>query len=128
MRWIGASTSPIASACDLHLGAPRDLAHEHADEVRVMPPRAQDDRGDLAQLLARRAARLLDAADRLQQPLPRLREHRLEQRRLRREVVVHEPVGDAGLRGHVPDPGRVVPVAGEHTHGGLEDLPALLAD
>src|SRR5262249_31323595 len=43
----------------LDLRAPGHLADEHADEVGVVVPRAQDDRRDLAQALARGLARLL---------------------------------------------------------------------
>ena len=110
----------------LHARAARDLAHEHADEVGLAPPRAQEDRRHLPQLLRRRHVRLLDVADRRQQLGPGLAEDRLEDVLLGGEVVVDEPVRDAGLLGDVADPRRVVALLGERPHGGVEDLPPLL--
>ncbi len=40
--------------------------------------------------------------------------------------MVEQPVRDAGLLGDVADPGGVIPVPGEDTHGGVEDQPALV--
>ena len=51
---------------------------------------------------------------------------RVEDLVLAAEVVVDEPVGDAGLVGDVADPARVEALPGEHAHGGVEDEPALL--
>ena len=48
----------------LQMRAARDLAHEHADEVGLAPPRTQEDRRHLPQLLRRRHPRFLDVADR----------------------------------------------------------------
>src|SRR5207253_8729789 len=56
------------------LRAPRDLPHEHAHEVRLPAPRAQQDRRDLAELLARLRLGLLHLADRREQVGPRLAE------------------------------------------------------
>ena len=52
-------------------------------------------------------------------------EDRLEHRVLRVEVVVEEPVRDAGLLGDVADPARVESLAREHANGGVEDLTPL---
>src|SRR5580765_7677268 len=54
--------------------AARHLEHEHAYEIGVTRPRAQQDLRHLAELLARGVARLLDAPDRRDQRPPRLAE------------------------------------------------------
>ena len=110
----------------LHAGATRDLAHEHANEVGLAPPRSQEDGRHLAELLRRRNVCLLDVANGRQQLGPRLAEDRLEHVLLRLEVVVDEPVRDARLLGDVADAGRVVALLGERPDGGVEDLPPLL--
>jgi hypothetical protein len=105
--------------------AARHLEHEHAHEVRVPLPRAQQDLGDLAQLLTRRVARLLDAFDRLDQRAPRLAEDGAEHLLLRAEVVVQEAVRDARLLGDVADAARVVPLPGEDAHRRVQKQSAL---
>ena len=75
----------------------------------------------MAQLLAGRLARLLDALTRSTSTVPRLAEDRLQHLVLRREVVVEEAVRDARLLGDVADARRVVALAREHTHGRVED-------
>src|SRR5205085_7524543 len=50
----------------LQVRAPRHLAHEHADEIGVAPPRAQEDLRDPGKPLARALVRLLDGAHRLE--------------------------------------------------------------
>ena len=85
----------------LHLRATRDLAHENTYDVRLMPPGPQYDRGDVAQLVLRRLAGLLDRVDALDEQAPVLAEDRLEDFVLRGEVVVQQSVRDAGLFGDV---------------------------
>jgi alpha-methylacyl-CoA racemase len=105
----------------LQLGTARDLAHENAYDVRLMPPRAQDDRGDMAQLVARRFAGLLDRVDALDEQAPVLAEDRLEDLVLRREVVVQQAMRDARFLGDVTDARCVEPLAREDADGCVED-------
>ena len=105
----------------LHLGTARDLAHEHADNVRLMSPRPQNDRGDMPQLVARRLTGLLHRVEALDEHAPVLAKDRLEDLVLRREVVVEQTVRDPGLLGDVADAGRVESLTGEHPDGCVED-------
>ena len=88
--------------------------------------RAEDDRRDVAELVDGRLVGLLDALDPLEEDAPVLVEDRLEHLVLRVEVVVEEPVRDAGLLGDVADAARVEPLAREHAHGGVEELTPLV--
>src|SRR5439155_6089429 len=110
-RLLAAGDDPLDPAEDLadlvhpplHLRAARDLEDEHAHEIGIARPRTQEERGNSPQLLARRLVARLDLPDRVDDLAPRVAEHRLEQRLLRLEVVVEEPVRDAGLLGDVAD-------------------------
>ena len=64
--------------------------------------------------------------DRRQQQRPALDEELVQDLVLGAEVVVDEPVGDAGLVGDVGDAGRVEALAGEDADRGVEDLAALV--
>ena len=108
------------------LGAARDLSHENPNDVRLMPPRAQDDRGHVSQLIAGGLLRLLDRLDAFDQHSPVLTEDRLEHLVFRREVVIEQTVSDAGFLGDVADARRVVPLAREHSDGCVEDQTPLL--
>ena len=108
------------------LGATAELADHDADDVRQVEPRAQDDRGDVAQLVGGRLVGLLHARDARLQNAPVLVEDGLENLILRLEVVVEEPVRDACLLGDVADAARVVPLPREDAHGGLEELTAFV--
>jgi hypothetical protein len=80
----------------------------------------------VAQLLDGRLVRLLDAPDPLDEDVPVLLEDRLEQDVLRVEVVVEEPVRDAGLLRDVADAARVEALAREDTDSGVKDLTPLV--
>ena len=80
----------------------------------------------MAELVDGRLVGLLDAADPLEEDVPVLVEDSLEHGVLRVEVVVEEPVRDAGLLGDVADPARVESLAREHANGGVEDLTPLV--
>ena len=64
--------------------------------------------------------------DRRQQQRPALAEELVQHLVLGAEVVVDEPVGDAGLVGDVGDAGRVEALAGEDADRRVEDLAALV--
>ena len=68
----------------------------------------------------------VDLVDRGEQHVPALEEQRVEHLVLGGEVVVDEPVGDAGLVGDVRDAAGVEALAGEHAHRGVEDQAALV--
>jgi alpha-methylacyl-CoA racemase len=105
----------------LHFGAARNFAHENAHDVGLMPPGPQDDRGDVAQLVLRGIAGLLDRVDALDEQAPVLAEDRLEDFVLRREVVVQQAVRDAGFLRDVADARRVEPLSREDADGCVED-------
>ena len=87
----------------LHLRAARDLADKDAHDVGRVQPGAEQDRGDVAQLLRGGLVALLDRVDALEQYAPVLAEHSLEDLVLRREVVVEQTVRDTGLFRDVAD-------------------------
>ena len=105
-----------------HLRRPRDLAHEHADQLRRHEPRAEIDPREPPQLLAERRARRLDPLRLRDEQLPRVAEDRLEHLVLRAEVVVEQPVRDARLLGDVADARRAKSLAREHPHRRVEKL------
>ena len=105
----------------LHFRAARDLAYENAYDVGLMPPCTQDDRGDVAQLVLRRLAGLLDRVDALDEQAPVLAEDRLEDFVLRREVVVQQAMSDTGFLGDVADARRVEPLSREDADSCVED-------
>ena len=72
------------------------------------------------------AAPRVGLLDRRQQQRPALDEELVQDLVLGAEVVVDEPVGDAGLVGDVGDAGRVEALAGEDADRGVEDLAALV--
>ena len=78
----------------LEVGAAGDLTDHHAHQIGVVPPRAEQDLRDPAELLVGRLVGLLDAGERLEQLAPVLPEHGAQHRFLRSEVVVEETVGD----------------------------------
>ena len=94
----------MSSTWDASCGLRPDLAHHHRDEIGVVPPRPQQDLDDPAELLVRGAVRRLDALEARDQFAPVLAEDRLQHLVLRGEVVVQEPVRDAGLLRDVADP------------------------
>ena len=55
-RWIARKPGADLVHLPLELRAPRDLAHQHADEVGPVAPRAQERLRDRAELLERRLA------------------------------------------------------------------------
>ena len=101
--------------------ATRDLADEHAHQVRVAAPGAQQDLRDAGEAVTSRLVRLLDRADGVEHVAPRLAKDRLEQLFLRTEIVIEESVRDARLLGDVSDAARVVALAREHAHRCVED-------
>jgi len=105
----------------LHFGAARDLAHENADDVRLMSPGTKDDRSDVPQLVLSGLAGLLDRVDPLDEQAPVLAEDRLEDFVLRREVVVQQAMRDAGFLGDVADARRVKSLSREDADGCVED-------
>src|SRR5581483_11547417 len=108
------------------LRATYELADHDTDDVRQVEPGAQDDRRDVTELVGGRLVGLLHARDPREQDAPVLVEDRLEHLVLRLEVVVEQPVRDAGLLGDVADPGRVESLAREDAYSGLQDLPPLV--
>ena len=78
------------------------------------------------ELLARADRLGVDLVDRGEHQLPALEEQRVEHLVLGLEVVVDEPVGDAGLVGDVRDATRVEALAREHAHRRVEDQPPLV--
>jgi hypothetical protein len=70
----------------------------------MYPPAAEEPRRDAPQLFERGFGRRLDVVDLREQVAPRLPEDRVEHLVFRREVVVEQAVGDAGLLGDVADP------------------------
>jgi alpha-methylacyl-CoA racemase len=110
----------------LDLGAARDLTDEHANDVRLVPPGAQQDRRHMTKLVARRLARPHDRVDPFDEHSPVLAEDRLEHLVLGREVVVEQAVCDAGLLGDVTDTRRVEALVCEDAHGRIEDQTTLL--
>ena len=68
----------------------------------------------------------VDLVDRREHQLPALEEQRVEHLVLGLEVVVDEPVGDAGLVGDVRDAAGVEALAREDADGRVEDQPALV--
>ena len=83
-------------------------------------------RGDGVELLAGADRLAVDLLDRGQQQRPALGEELVQDLVLGLEVVVDEPVGDAGLVGDVGDPAGVKALAGEHADRRVEDLAALV--
>ena len=108
------------------MGAARDIAHHHGDEVGVVAPRAKEDLGDPAQLLVGRLVRRSHLLEADEQVAPVLAEERREHLLLGREVVVEQAVGDARLLGDVADARGVVALAREDADGRLDDEAALL--
>ena len=106
--------------------AARHFEHEDAHEVRIAPPGAEQDLGNLAQLLARGVAGSLDVLDRRDQGTPGLAKDVAQHLFLRREVVVEQAVGDPGLLGDVTDPCSVVALPREDPHRRVEKQPALV--
>ena len=68
----------------------------------------------------------VDLVDRREHQLPALEEQRVEHLVLGPEVVVDEPVGDAGLVGDVRDAAGVEALAGEDADRRVEDQPPLV--
>jgi hypothetical protein len=108
------------------VGATADLANHDRDEVRVVPPGAEEDLDDPAELLVGRLVRCLDLLEALEELAPVLAEHRLEHLVLGREVVVEQAVRDARLLGDVAHARGVEPSSREHAYGCVEDLAPLL--
>ena len=111
----------------LQMRAAGHLAHEHAHEVGIAPPRAQQDLRDAGQPVAC-ASRPVSStrAHGVEHVAPRLAEDRLEQLFLRAEVVVEQTVRDARLFGDVTDAAGVVALAREDAHGRVENEPTLV--
>src|SRR5262249_6703601 len=105
------------------LAAARDLAHEHAHDVRVVAPRAEDNRAELPQLLTRRVVERLHPVDRGDHHPPHLAEDRLERGVLRIEVVVDLPVRASRLLCDVAHAARVLALPRKCPNGGVENLP-----
>ncbi len=102
------------------------LADHHADEVGIVPPGAQQDLGDPAQLLVGGLVGLLDPRETPEQLAPVLAEERRKHLFLGGEVVVEQAVRDTGFLRDVADARGVVAVAGEDAHGGVDDEASLL--
>jgi hypothetical protein len=83
----------------------------------------EDEGSDRTQLVPWRPVLGVGVADDLQQDVPPLGEKRVQDLLLRAEVVVDEAVRDAGLVGDVSDATGVEPLAREHTHRRVQDLP-----
>src|SRR6476620_10210375 len=110
----------------LQVRAACHLAHEHADEVRVAAPRAQQELGDSGETVSCALVGLLDRAHCVEDVAPRLAEDRLEQLFLRTEVVVEQAVRETRFLGDVTDPAGVVALARKHAHGSVENEPTLV--
>ena len=126
MRWIasiGFSSSSIRSPTSGLRTISRTRTRTTSGSCRQ---RAQQDRRDMTELLARGPAGLLDGVDAFDQDRPVLAEDRLEHFVLRGEVVVEQAVCDAGLLGDVADARRVEALASEDANGGVEDDAPLL--
>jgi hypothetical protein len=86
-----------------------------------------DEAGDPVELVARGGVREpIDLGDRVEHDLPALDEQLVEDLLLRIEVVVDEPVRDAGLVGHVGDAAVMEPLPREDGDGCIEDETALV--
>ena len=106
------------------LGAAGDLADQHAHEIGVGEPGAEEDRGEPPELVGERELRPLDALGLADELLPARAEDRLEHLLLGAEVVVEQAVRDAGLLGDVADPRPVEAVSREDANRRLEQLAA----
>ena len=82
--------------------------------------------GDAGELVARRDVAAADLLARLEQQRPALGEELVEHLVLGVEVVVDEPIGDAGLGRDVGDPRGVEALAGEDRDRGVEDRAPLV--
>ena len=123
----------VVGAADLRqVGAPEGvggaghLDDDHLHQLGVVAVGVDAERGDRGQLVAGRLPRPVGLLDRAQQQRPALDEELVQDLVLGAEVVIDEPVGDAGLVGDVGDPGRVEALAGEDADRGVEDLAALV--
>src|SRR3954453_20514614 len=105
----------------------RDLDDDHLHQVWVMAVGVDDEARDVLELLARRPRVGVAGADDLEQDVPALEEEGVEHLVLGGEVVVDEPVGDAGLVGDVRDAAGVEALAREDLHRRVEDQPALVS-
>src|SRR5439155_16432032 len=117
---------PGEGSVDLHdtslqVRATRDLANEHAHEIGIAAPRSQKDLRDAGEAIARGFVCLLHRPDSVEHVTPGLAEDRLEQLLLRSEIVIEQPVGDTRLLGDVTDTRRVIALAREDAHSGIED-------
>jgi len=110
----------------LEVGAARHLAHEHAHEVGIAPPRTQQDLCDASQAVACALVGLLDGANSIEHVTPGLTEDRFEQLFLGAEVVVQQAVRNTCFFRDVTDTARVVALVGEHTHGRVQNQPTLV--
>src|SRR3954453_2488738 len=105
----------------------RDLDDDDLHQVGVVAVGLHDEARDVLELAPPRAVLRVGRADHVEQHVPALEEEGVEHLVLGGEVVIDEPVGAARLVGDVRDAARVEALAGEHLHGGVEDLPALVA-
>ena len=87
----------------------------------IAPPRAEEDRRHLAQLIAGALTGSLHLGDRVLQPDPRLPEDRLQDLVLGREIVVEEPVRDPRFLGDVTHAAGMEALAREDTDGRVQD-------
>ena len=126
MRWIVANASRISSTwpCKCGLRATsRTITRTRSGSLRHVrrrifaTPRNCSGAGSGGRL------NLVEA---LEQLPPVLAEDRCQHLVLGGEVVVEQAVRDAGLLRDVTDARRVVALAGEHPHRGVEDQPALV--
>ena len=105
---------------------PRHLDDDHLHQVGVVPVGLDDERRDGLELAPGRDVLAVDLADRLEHHVPALEEQRVQDLVLGPEVVVHQPIGDAGLVGDVAHAAGVEALAREHANGGVEDHPPLV--
>ena len=105
---------------------PRHVDDDHLHQLGVVPVGVDDEAGHGIELLAAIDRLAVDLLDGGEQQRPPLREQLVEDLVLGLEVVVDEPVSDAGLVGDVRDPAGVEALTGEDSDRGIEDLAALV--
>ena len=120
----GAEVIAVPSA--FTLATTRDLDDDHLHQLGVVSVGIDDEGGNRAQFVPRRALGGVGLGDRREHHVPPLEEERVEDLLLRGEVVIDEAVGDPRLVGDVGYAAGVKSLPGEHAHGGVENHPPLV--
>ena len=105
---------------------PRHLDDDDLHHIWVVAIGVDDERRDRAQLVASAAVRSIGVGDRRQHHIPSLQEQRVEDLLLGGEVVVDEPVGNAGLVGDVRHAAGVESLPRKYANRRVEDQSALV--